>query len=407
MGGKISPGDTAWVLVATAFVLMMTPALAFFYGGMVRKKNVLSTLNLSFITIGIISIQWVLIGYTLAFGRNVGGIIGAFNHVGLAGVGSAPGSYAPTIPSLAFAAYQMMFAIITPALITGAFVERIKFKTFLVFTLLWATLVYDPVAHWVWGLGGFLGRLGALDFAGGTVVHVLAGVSALAFAIVIGQRKGYGKTTMEPSNIPYTVLGAGLLWMGWFGFNGGSALAANGIAVNALVTTNTAAAAACLVWMFLSWRDNKPSVLGIATGAVVGMVAITPAAGFVAPWAAIIIGGVASMVSYYAIRYRQKTRLDESLDVFACHCLGGTVGALLTGLFASKAVNPAGANGLFYGNPKQFLIQLVAVAITLAFGFVMTFVIVRALKWLMGLRVTENEEEVGLDISEHGERSYA
>jgi len=407
MGGKISPGDTAWVLVATAFVLMMTPALAFFYGGMVRKKNVLSTLNLSFITIGIISIQWVLIGYTLAFGRNVGGIIGAFNHVGLAGVGSAPGSYAPTIPSLAFAAYQMMFAIITPALITGAFVERIKFKTFLVFTLLWATLVYDPVAHWVWGLGGFLGRLGALDFAGGTVVHVLAGVSALAFAIVIGQRKGYGKTTMEPSNIPYTVLGAGLLWMGWFGFNGGSALAANGIAVNALVTTNTAAAAACLVWMFLSWRDNKPSVLGIATGAVVGMVAITPAAGFVAPWAAIIIGGVASMVSYYAIRYRQKTRLDESLDVFACHCLGGTVGALLTGLFASKAVNPAGANGLLYGNPKQFLIQLVAVAITLAFGFVMTFVIVRALKWLMGLRVTENEEEVGLDISEHGERSYA
>lgn len=407
MGGKISPGDTAWVLVATAFVLMMTPALAFFYGGMVRKKNVLSTLNLSFITIGIISIQWVLIGYTLAFGRNVGGIIGAFNHVGLAGVGSAPGSYAPTIPSLAFAAYQMMFAIITPALITGAFVERIKFKTFLVFTLLWATLVYDPVAHWVWGLGGFLRRLGVLDFAGGTVVHVLAGVSALAFAIVIGQRKGYGKTTMEPSNIPYTVLGAGLLWMGWFGFNGGSALAANGIAVNALVTTNTAAAAACLVWMFLSWRDNKPSVLGIATGAVVGLVAITPAAGFVAPWAAIIIGGVASMVSYYAIRYRQKTRLDESLDVFACHCLGGTVGALLTGLFASKAINPAGANGLFYGNPKQFLIQLVAVAITLAFGFVMTFVIVRALKWLMGLRVTENEEEVGLDISEHGERSYA
>jgi Amt family ammonium transporter len=407
MGGKISPGDTAWVLVATAFVLMMTPALAFFYGGMVRKKNVLSTLNLSFITIGIISIQWVLIGYTLAFGRNVGGIIGAFNHVGLAGVGSAPGSYAPTIPSLGFAAYQMMFAIITPALITGAFVERIKFKTFLVFTLLWATLVYDPVAHWVWGFGGFLRRLGALDFAGGTVVHVLAGVSALAFAIVIGQRKGYGKTTMEPSNIPYTVLGAGLLWMGWFGFNGGSALAANGIAVNALVTTNTAAAAACLVWMLLSWRDNKPSVLGIATGAVVGLVAITPAAGFVAPWAAIIIGGVASMVSYYAIRYRQKTRLDESLDVFACHCLGGTVGALLTGLFASKAINPAGANGLFYGNPKQFLIQLVAVAITLAFGFVMTFVIVRALKWLMGLRVTENEEEVGLDISEHGERSYA
>lgn len=407
MGGKISPGDTAWIIVATAFVLMMTPALAFFYGGMVRKKNVLSTLNLSFVTIGLISIQWVLIGYTLAFGRNVGGIIGAFNHVGLAGVGSAPGSYAPTIPSLAFAAYQMMFAIITPALITGAFVERIKFKTFLVFTLLWATLVYDPVAHWVWGAGGFLKRLGALDFAGGTVVHVLAGVSALAFAMVIGQRKGYGKTTMEPSNIPYTVLGAGLLWMGWFGFNGGSALAANGVAVNALMTTNTAAAAACLVWMLLSWRDNKPSVLGIATGAVVGLVAITPAAGYVAPWAAIIIGGIAALISYYAIRFRQKTRLDESLDVFACHGLGGTWGALATGLFATKAINPGGANGLFYGNPKQLLIQAATVAVVIVFAFVPTYGISKVLNWLMGLRVTENEEEVGLDISEHGERSYA
>ena len=407
MGGNINPGDTAWVIVATALVLMMTPALAFFYGGMVRKKNVLSTLNLSFITIGLISIQWVLIGYTLSFGNNVGGIIGAFNHVGLAGVGSNPGPYAPTIPGLAFAAYQMMFAIITPALITGAFVERVRFKTFLVFTLLWATLVYDPVAHWVWGAGGFLRRLGALDFAGGTVVHVLAGVSALAFAIVIGRRKGYGKTAMEPSNIPYTVLGAGLLWMGWFGFNGGSALAANGIAVNALMTTNTAAAAACLVWMLLSWRDNKPSVLGIATGAVVGLVAITPAAGYVAPWAAIIIGGVAAMISYYAIRFRQKTRLDESLDVFACHGLGGAWGALATGLFATKAINPGGANGLFYGNPKQLLIQAATVAIVIAFGFLLTYGISKVLSWIMGLRVTENEEEVGLDISEHGERCSA
>jgi Amt family ammonium transporter len=404
MGGKINPGDTAWMIVATALVLMMTPALAFFYGGMVRKKNVISTLNLSFITIGLISMQWVLIGYTLSFGNNVGGIIGAFNHVGLAGVGSTPGPYAPTIPGLAFAAYQMMVAIITPALISGAFVERVRFKTFLVFTLLWATLVYDPVAHWVWGAGGFLRRLGALDFAGGMVVHVLAGVSALAFAIVIGRRKGYGKTSMEPSNIPYTVLGAGLLWMGWFGFNGGSALAANGVAVNVLMTTNTSAAAACLVWMLLSWRDNKPSVLGIATGAVVGLVAITPAAGYVAPWAAIIIGGVAAMIGYYAIRFRQKTRIDESLDVFACHGLGGAWGVLATGLFATKAINPGGANGLFYGNPKQLLIQAAAVAIVIAFGFLLTYGISKVLNWIMGLRVTENEEEVGLDISEHGER---
>jgi Amt family ammonium transporter len=301
----------------------------------------------------------------------------------------------------------MMFAIITPALITGAFVERVKFKTFLVFTVIWATIVYDPVAHWVWGQNGFLHKMGALDFAGGAVVHITAGIAALAFALVIGQRKGYGKVPMEPSNIPYTVLGAGLLWMGWFGFNGGSALAANGLAVNAVIATNTSAAAAALVWMLLSWRDDKPSVLGIVTGAVVGLVAITPAAGFVEPWAAIIIGGVAACISYYAIQLRQKTKLDESLDVFACHGLGGTWGALATGLFATTAVNKAGRNGLFYGNPKQLLIQLASVAIVIAFTFVMTYGIVKVLDVLMGLRVTENEEEVGLDISEHGERATA
>jgi Amt family ammonium transporter len=301
----------------------------------------------------------------------------------------------------------MMFAIITPALITGAFVERIKFKTFLLFTVLWATLVYDPIAHWVWGTGGFLRKMGALDFAGGAVVHISAGFAALAVALVIGQRKGFGKVLMEPANIPYTVLGAGLLWMGWFGFNGGSALAANGLAVNALITTNTSAAAAALVWMMLSWRNNKPSVLGIVTGAVVGLVAITPAAGFVEPWAAIIIGGVAASISYYAIEFRQKTRLDESLDVFACHGLGGTWGALATGLFATKAVNSAGANGLFYGNPKQFLIQLASVAIVIVFTFCLTFGIAKVLDVLLGMRVTENEEEVGLDISEHGERAIA
>src|SRR5687768_14341589 len=309
---NIDTGDTAWVLVATALVMVMTPALAFFYGGMVRKKNILSTLNLSFIILAILSIQWLLFGYTLAFGSTQAGVIGRFDFLGFSGVGIEPNAaYAPTIPHISFAAYQMMFAVITPALITGAFVERVRFKTFLIFTLLWATLVYDPVAHWVWGVGGILRTMGALDFAGGTVVHITAGFSALAFAMVLGKRKWFGQVPMEPSNIPFTVLGAGLLWMGWFGFNGGSALAANGLAVNALMTTNTAAASAAVVWMFLSWNDKKPSVLGIVTGAVVGLVAITPAAGFVTPLAAILIGGIAAPVSLYAIRLRQKWGLDE------------------------------------------------------------------------------------------------
>ena len=404
----INTGDTAWVLISTALVLMMTPALAFFYGGMVRKKNILSTLNLSFITIALLSIQWVLFGYSLAFGTDIHGIIGGLNFFGLAGVGAEPNAaYAPTIPHLAFCAFQMMFAIITPALITGAFVERVRFKTFLVFTILWATLIYDPVCHWVWGQGGILKQLGALDFAGGTVVHITAGFSALAFAMAIGTRQGYGQRTFEPHNIPYSVLGAGLLWMGWFGFNGGSALAANGLAVNALVTTNTAAAAAGLMWMFLSWRDNKPSVLGIVTGAVVGLVAVTPASGFVTPVAAMIIGLVASVVSYYSIHLRQKLNLDESLDVWACHGMGGVTGALLTGLFATLSVNAAGANGLFYGNPSLFFTQLLTVVIVAAFAFGMTFGITKLLARWMGLRVSQVEEEVGLDLSEHGERAYA
>lgn len=404
----INAGDTAWILIATALVMMMTPALAFFYGGMVRKKNLLSTINLSFITVGLISLQWVLIGYTLAFGTSMGGLIGGMDFFGLSGVSAEPNAdYAATIPHLAFAAYQMMFAIITPALITGAFVERVRFKAFLVFTLLWATFVYDPVAHWVWGVGGILRSMGALDFAGGTVVHITAGFSALAFAIVLGKRKWFGQAPLEPNNIPLTVLGAGLLWMGWFGFNGGSALAANGLAVNALMTTNTAAAAAAVVWMFLSWRDNKPSVLGIVTGAVVGLVAITPAAGFVTPLAAIVIGGLAAPISYYAIKLRQRWGLDESLDVWACHGMGGTWGALATGLFATKLVNPAGADGLFYGNPGQFFVQALAAIVAIAFSFGITYVITKLLSRFMGLRVTENEEEVGLDISEHGERAYA
>lgn len=404
---EIDTGDTAWVLTSTALVLVMTPALAFFYGGMVRRKNILSTLNLSFIMMGLISIQWVLVGYTLAFGTSQGGLFGGFNFLGMEGVGAAPNpDYSETIPHLAFAAFQMMFAIITPALITGAFVERVRFRTFLVFALLWATLVYDPVAHWVWGVGGILREMGALDFAGGTVVHITAGFSALAFAMVIGPRRGFGRYPVEPANIPYTVLGAGLLWMGWFGFNGGSALGANGVAVNAVVTTNTAAAAAGVVWMFLSWRDNKPSVLGIVTGMVVGLVAVTPGAGFVTPLGALVMGAVAAPISYYAIKMRQRMKLDESLDVWACHGMGGLWGALATGLFATTAVNEAGANGLFYGNANQFVIQAAGAAIAIVFAFVVTYVLASVLKRVMGLRVEDNAEEVGLDISEHGERAY-
>ncbi len=404
----INAGDTAWILISSALVLMMVPALAFFYGGMVRKKNILSTLNLNFIIMALLSVQWVLFGYSLAFGSDIKGLIGGLDFLGFQGVGVEPNAdYAATIPHLAFAGFQMMFAIITPALITGAFVERVRFKAFLLFSLLWATLVYDPVAHWVWGIGGIFRQLGALDFAGGTVVHVTAGFSALAFARVIGARKGFGSRAFEPHNIPYSVLGAGLLWFGWFGFNGGSALAANGLAATAFINTNTAAAAAGIVWMLLSWNDSKPSVLGIVTGAVVGLVAITPAAGYVTPLAAIVIGAVAAPISYYAIRLRQRRNLDESLDVWACHGMGGAWGALATGLFASKAVNEFGANGLFYGNPMQFLVQLLTIAIVIVFAFGVTYLISKLLARFVGLRVTDNEEEVGLDISEHGERAYA
>jgi Amt family ammonium transporter len=405
---SINSGDTAWLLTASALVLMMTPALAFFYGGMVRRKNVISTLNLSFVLMALISIQWVLYGYTLAFGDSIGGIIGNLRFLGLGDVGAAPNpDYASNVPHLAFSGYQMMFAIITPALITGAFVERVRFRTFLLFTLLWATLVYDPVAHWVWGVGGILGDLGALDFAGGTVVHITAGFAALAFAKIIGSRKGYGKAHFEPHSIPFTLLGAGLLWAGWFGFNGGSALAADGLAVTALVNTNTSAAAAALVWMFLSWRDSKPSILGTMTGAVVGLVAITPAAGFVTPMAAMAIGAISAPISYYAIRLRHRSALDESLDVWACHGMGGLWGALATGLFATTTINPEGADGLFYGNPNQFLVQLIAVVGVVIFSFVVTYILAGALNSLFGLRVDEREEEVGLDISEHAERAYA
>ncbi len=408
MGNPINTGDTAWILVSCALVLMMTPALALFYGGMARRKNVLSTLTLSYAFMVLIGVQWVLYGYSLAFGEDIGGLIGGLNFIGLKGVGAAPNpNYAKTIPHGLFAAFQMMFAVITPALITGAFVERVRFKAFLLFSLIWATLVYDPLCHWVWGKGGWLGALGTLDFAGGTVVHIAAGFSALAFALVIGPRKGFGKFPMEPHNITLTVLGAGLLWVGWFGFNAGSALAANGVAVNALLTTNSSAAMAGLVWMLLSWLDGRPSTLGLATGMVVGLAAVTPASGFVTPMAALVIGAVAAPLGYYGIRFREKRRLDESMDVWACHGLASTWGMLATGLFATVEVNSGGANGLFYGNPAQVGVQLLAIAVTMAFTFGATFLIAKALDWSIGLRVSTMEEEVGLDISTHGERAYS
>ena len=406
--GNINTGDTAWILVCCALVLLMTPGLAFFYGGMARRKNILSTLTLSYIFMALVGVQWVLYGYSLAFGEDIGGLIGGLNFLGFHGVSAAPNpDYAKTIPHSLFAAFQMMFAVITPALITGAFVERVRFKSFLLFSLIWITLVYDPLAHWVWGKGGWLAALGVLDFAGGTVVHIAAGYSALAFALAIGPRKGFGRAPMEPHNIPLTVLGTGLLWVGWFGFNAGSALAANGVAVNALLTTNTSAAAAALVWMLLSWLDGRPSTLGIATGMVVGLAAVTPAAGFITPMAAMLLGAVAAPLSYYAIRFRQNRNLDESMDVWACHGVASTWGMVATGLFATLEVNSGGANGLFSGNPSQLAIQLLAIGVSIAFTFGVTFVVAKLLDLSIGLRVTGMEEEVGLDISGHGERAYS
>ncbi len=405
---KVDSGDTAWVLMSSALVMLMTPALGLFYGGMVRKKNALSTIMFSFAILALISVQWVLFGYSLAFGPDVGHVIGNLNWLGLNGVGQTPNAdYAATIPAMAYMIFQAMFAIITVALISGAFVERIKFSAFMLFSLLWATLVYDPIAHWVWGVGGWLRNLGALDFAGGTVVHISSGVSALAIAFVIGSRKGFGKQAMEPHNIPMVVLGAAILWFGWFGFNGGSAVASNGLATSAFVVTNTAAGAAALVWTMLSWYHKRPSVLGAATGGVVGLVAITPASGFVTPLAAIIIGAVAAVISYYAMLFRGRQTVDDSLDVWACHGLGGTWGAIATGIFATVAVNSAGANGLIYGNAQQFVTQLIAVGAVWVYAFVMTVILAKVIDKTIGLRVADEEESVGLDISQHAEKAYS
>ncbi len=408
---KVDTGDTAWMLTAAALVLMMTaPGLALFYGGLVRSKNGLATIMQSFVMMAIISIQWVLWGYSLSFGGS-GKLIGSLEWVGFAGVGGDPNpDYAATIPHQCFAAYQMMFAVITPALITGAFAERMKFSAFLLFSILWATLIYDPLAHWVWGKGGWLGLsgLGALDFAGGTVVHISSGISALMCALVMGKRIGYPREQFPPHNLPFAVMGAALLWVGWFGFNAGSALSSGALASSAFVATNTGAAAATLGWMYAEWAiRGKPTVLGAASGAVAGLVAITPASGFVGPVSSIIIGGAAGVICFAACNLKTKLGYDDSLDVVGVHCVGGTTGAILTGLFASKLVNPAGADGLFFGNPAQLGIQLVAVLASLIFCGVGAWVLLKVVDAIVGLRVPEEDEVAGLDLSQHGETAYS
>lgn len=404
----MNAGDTAWILMSTGLVMLMTPGLAFFYGGMVRRKNVLGVLMQCFTILCVLSLQWVLFGYSLSFAPGKG-FFGGLQWIGLNGVGLEPfKDYAATIPHQAFMIFQAMFAVITPALIIGAFAERMKFSAFLLFTVLWATFVYDPIAHWIWGIGGWLRDLGALDFAGGTVVHINAGIAALAAALFIGKRKGYNHKPIAPHNLPHTVLGTALLWFGWFGFNAGSALAANGLAVNAFVVTNTAAAAAGLTWGVIEWIHNgKPTVFGTATGVVAGLVAITPAAGFVGPLSAIVIGIVVSILCFLMVAVvKPRLGYDDSLDAFGVHGIGGIWGALATGLFASKLINPAAADGLFFGNPKQFLIQLAAVAVTMAYSFVATIILYKIVDWMLGMRVTEKDEVLGLDLTQHNENAY-
>jgi Amt family ammonium transporter len=401
----VNNGDTAWLLISAALVMLMTPGLAFFYGGMVRRKNLLSTLMMSFVMLGVGGLVWVLYGYTLSFGSDIGGFIGGFDFLGLMGVGQAASeTYATTVPHLAFMMYQGMFAIITVALFTGAVVERIRFSTLLVFSILWLTFIYAPVAHWVWG-GGWLARLGALDFAGGAVVHINAGVSALALVMLLGRRKGFPGDSLEPNNVPLVLLGAGLLWFGWFGFNAGSALSSGGLAASAFVATNTAAAAAGLTWMFLSWRSRKPAVLGTVTGAVIGLVAITPAAGYVHPLAGIPIGVVAAGISYYSLLFiKTRLKLDDSLDVFACHGMGGIWGAIATGIFATAGV--AGFSGAVDGNWLQVGKQALSVLAVGGYAFLGSLALGKLLDVVMGLRVSHVEETVGLDIAQHGERAY-
>ena len=392
----IDSGATAFILICTALVMLMTPAVGLFYGGLVRRKNFISMIALAFIAFALVSIQWVVCGYSLAFGTDISGLIGGPEHIFLQGVGMEGDG----IPDLLFMVFQMVFAGLALAIVTSGVAERIKISSFIVFGLLWTTLVYDPLAHWAWG-GGWAAQIGALDFAGGTVIHISSGFSALALALIIGRRLGFGSHGMEPNNIPMVLLGGALLWFGWFGFNAGSALAADGVAVNAFVATNIAAAAGALAWLSLAWVRGRPGSVGIISGAIAGLVAITPAAGFVAPIAAIPIGACAGIVCYAALLFRVRKGLDESLDAWAIHGMGGIFGALATGIFAVAAIG--GVNGLLYGNPGLFLIQALDVAIAVVYSFGMTYLIAKVVDAVMGLRVTEEEEYVGLDIAQHGE----
>lgn len=403
----IDTGDTAWVLISAALVFIMTPGLAFFYGGMVRSKNVLTTIMQSFFIVAMISVEWVILGYAMTFGTDIGGFIGGLDKVGLAGVGLNVLENG-TIPELAFVAFQCMFAVITPALITGAFAERMRFAAFAVLILLWAIFIYNPMAHWVWG-GGFLSQLGALDFAGGLVIHILSGVSGLTICILLGTRRGYGQFAMIPHNLPMTVLGAALLWFGWFGFNAGSALGANGLAANAFVTTQAAAAAATVSWVLVEWyRNGKPTILGAASGCIAGLVAITPAAGFVKPMPALAIGLIGGIVCYFAVAVlKEKLGYDDSLDAFGVHGIGGTWGSIATGLWATTEVNPAGADGLFYGETHLLFAQVVSVIVAYALAIVGTYILFQIVSHFMKVRADETEEIAGLDVVEHGERGYA
>jgi Amt family ammonium transporter len=408
---QINTGDTAWILISTALVMLMTPGLAFFYGGLVRRKNVLSTIMHSFFILGLVSVTWVLWGYTLAFGPDTGlGVIGGLDWLGLNGVTGEPSAtYATTVPHLAFMAFQMMFAIITPALITGAFAERKRFKAFVLFAAAWSTFVYAPIAHWVWSPDGWLFHLGVLDFAGGTVVHLSSGVAALVAALFIGRRLGLtdAEHATEPHDVTMTVLGAGLLWFGWFGFNAGSALAADGLAATAFVTTNTAAAMSAITWVTISWlHKGTPSVLGAAVGAVAGLVAITPAAGFVTPAAAVLIGFGVAVVCYGASMLRLRSRIDDALDVFAVHGVGGAFGALATGVFATVAVNAAGVDGALAGNIGQLGLQALGVVAVGAYSAVATALILVVINVFVPIRVPDTQEEAGLDLAQHGEIAY-
>ncbi|MGE5237903.1 MAG: ammonium transporter [Chloroflexota bacterium] len=405
---KIDAGDTAFVLVSAALVMLMTPGLALFYGGMVRRKNVLGTVMQSFVAIAIVSVQWILFGYSLSFGPDVRGLIGDLSWAGLSGVGVDPNpDYAATVPHIAFMIYQAMFAVITPALITGAFAERMKFSAFFIFTLLWSTIVYDPVAHWVWGTGGWLKSIGVLDFAGGIVVHLTSGISALAAALIIGRRKGYPHEAIYPHNLPMTVLGAGILWFGWFGFNAGSALSSGALSSMAFVVTHTSAVSATLAWVLVEWvHRGKPTMFGAATGSIAGLATITPASGFVGPMAALVIGLFAGAVCYVALNMKTRFGYDDSLDAFGVHGVGGLIGVLATGLCARKLINPAGADGLFFGDAQLLLAQMAGVAVTAIYSFGVTAVLLKVIDWVVGLRVDEESEIMGLDISQHGESGY-